>query len=241
MVSAVAEPPVRARSREAISLVRPLALGLSIGHPLGPSGCLGPFVRLQDGRMGFLSALHVLAPAKARDGDFIHQPSPVDGLATGESRIAQLVAPAPLSETGATVGVAAAVLLPDMEWQGNVLPESQGQAIASPSQSAFGAEEPVFVIGRTGVTQGRVRATNLSPLAVMTPQGPATFVDCLELIGLGGQPLTAPGDAGALVCRERDLSAMAMVFAVGQLADHTEATYALPLAPAMAALGAAWA
>ena len=243
MTAAVADAPPGTAVPETTSLVRPLRLGLSIGHPIGPAGSLGPFVILAGGRLGFLSALHVLAPARAKGGDFIHQPSPVDGLPTGETRIAQLVAPPAPAEGGVALGIAAAALLDDVGWLGNVVPEGlvgAGRPIGPPPASLESTPgEPVIVIGRTaGLARGWIGGVSLNPLAVMTPQGPATFFDCLEL--RGDVPLSGPGDSGALVCRESDLSALAVVFAGGSPGDGPGVTYALPLAPAMAALGASW-
>src|SRR5438874_384200 len=93
---------------------RPLTLGLSVGHPGGSGGSIGPFVRLAaNGAIAFLSTTSVLAPKDAARRDMIHQPGPFDQeVLTGRTRagmLSHVVAP-DLKQTN-RVDVAVATLL----------------------------------------------------------------------------------------------------------------------------------
>lgn len=58
----------------------PIQPGISVSHGTQGAGTLGLVVHCKKtGATGILSAAHVLAPAVARKGDPIYQPSPIDG------------------------------------------------------------------------------------------------------------------------------------------------------------------
>ena len=148
--------------------VRPLRLGLSIGHAAGSCGTLGLFVRLRStGHRALLTTATAIAPPCAELGDFIHQPSFYDiELLTASTRVARL------TQFMATFGElssdsAVAELLDDIEIEGNLVPgmEREMAPIAGCAEAKPGQE--VAKLGRsTGLTYGTVGTVSMNGLKV---------------------------------------------------------------------------
>lgn len=227
---------IRAAPTPFAALHRPLILGASIGHPSGMVGSIGPFVRLADGRTGFMAGSYVLAPAGSSIGDWIHQPGPYDAaVLTGATRIGRLAGIAPPHKEGLSYTAAAVVAL-DVPVEGNVIPElakpgaEAGRSIAGVSDAHLG-DEVAFVGCTSGYSIGRV-----SVVALHLPVGGFTFADVIEIEAEDGH-FSAPGDGGALLFRCSDMMAVGLLFARTKRADGRSISYALPLQPSLAALG----
>jgi hypothetical protein len=234
VAGAIASPPA-----DSIRLQRPLVLGLSIGHPLGTVGTLGPFVVGPNGKAGFVSTSFVLAPKSASPGDRIHQPGPLDvELLTGETRVATLTkVAAPVRNTETQVAAALAELLDAIETRGNVLPPESREAgqritaLAGPDDIVVG-DEVAFVGRGSGYSRGRISCVGLTGLNIEQ----FTFNNVLCAIG-ESQSFSQPGDGGALVYRCSDCRALGLIFARADMKEGPPESYILPLAPALEALG----
>jgi len=222
---------------------RPLWLGLSVGHPLGSVGSIGPFVKLagDQTRIGFLSLAFAIAPKGAQLGDHIHQPGPRDTeLLTGSTRVARLVriaAARPNQESDTDCAVA--MLDPEIETIGNVVPEGfpdaerRIQGVVLPEEIAPG--DVVAFLGRSsGFSEGRVRVSELRDLDLQDESATYRFRLCFEVEGSNG-PFCQPGDGGALVFCRNDARAIGLVLAGAGPEDGPEIGYVLPIQPALEA------
>ncbi len=244
--------PFGAADEGAGKRVRPLHIGLSIGHPRGLLGTLGGFVRsrVRPDRLGILSSSVVLRPTGARPGDYIHQPGPIDNrLFTGDSRIARLVERSTSDFAAANIECAYAELLPDVAIAGNFVSEA-GSAHGSAPRLRVDARLPalcggerVAKIGRgSGQTYGRVTAATIAELHLrIVEDGQDRLVTIPDVIEIEGesQPFSDVGDAGAVVYRTDDLCAVGLMFASVQREGHYR-SFAHALAPALAALDLDW-
>ncbi|MEJ1975077.1 MAG: hypothetical protein WDN49_02470, partial [Acetobacteraceae bacterium] len=235
-------PATAALSVDLTSWVRPLCLGLSVGHPRGSTGSIGPFVRLADGRTAFLSSSIVLAPKGATRGDMIHQPGPRDqSVLTGQTRVGALWEFTPLVTGPArNIDFGAAVLLDGIETSGNHIPPGcpeAGRPITTVVDSwALETGDAVAFAGLgSAYGEAQVVATDFT-ISVAEGAETLTFTGAIELQARSG-PCSRPGDAGALVWRRSDAAAIGMILASVNGSDDFFATYVLPLGPALAVLG----
>ena len=225
---------------ERLRPVRPLRLGLPIGHPTGTGGSIGPFVRFSEGKIGFMSTSSVLAPVNARPGDYIHQPGPRDAaILTGETRVARMTALfSELSKSVVNeVDAGIAEILPDIEWTGNIIPEpayEAGGTIATIAEPTDLIGASVAFVGRSGYSVGRIVTVDLMNANIIAGKVNLKFNGCIEIIG-DTNVFSRPGDSGGLVYRRADNAAVGMVFA--SYPDRA-ATLVLPLGPALRMLGA---
>lgn len=180
---------------------RMLRPGLSIGHPDGASGTLGPLVE-RDGRWYWLSCNHVMALAnRAQIGDLILQPGPRDG-GTAADAIAHLVEYVPLrwlpaSQLASLWARLFGIPVNDVD-----------AALAYPVAGTVGLSLPagtrdpqsgeyVSMTGRTsGETAGRIRAVSVA-LHLDYDGRMALFRGQVLATGM-----TAAGDSGAAVIDE---------------------------------------
>ena len=221
--------------------MRPLRLGLSVGHISGTCGSIGPFVTDAAGKVGFLSTATVLAPPKARPGDFIHQPSAVDFDLTGASRAGELSTHIARNQPGDSDPADAAIawLLDPQPGPLNVIPPElpdAGRRITSDGEK-LRSGDLVATVGRTtGPSQGVVEVLDVT-IPVRLGTGTAEFRGCIAVRSPHGA-FTQPGDAGALVWRVQDAMALGIVFAadIGSQ-DSRPTTFILPLAPILARFG----
>ncbi|MBY0330573.1 MAG: hypothetical protein K2X49_07875 [Acetobacteraceae bacterium] len=208
-----------------------------MGHPLGGTGCIGAFVILPDGRPGILSMDYVLSPPRAKRGDMIHQPGPLDrDVLTGQTRAATLLRPI-LEKAGVTASIAA--LLPGIAASGNRVPEvfgsMAGRHIGPPTAAEDGVE--VFGLGRHGLMRGRITGAIPDGLKIWgNPSAPPRqLAGAIAVAGFDGA-FSQPGDAGALVCRVADGAAIGLIAAAGE-----QASWLLPLAPVLREAKLSWA
>lgn len=215
-------------------------LGLSIGHPSGMVGTIGPFVKLATGHAGLIGASFVLAPKGNEIGSWIHQPGPLDAaLLTGETRIGKVIAVAAPAADEPTQVAAAAVDLIDTVTLGNVVPDGLPDArrkimgVADLDDIHIG-DEVACVACTSGYSVGRITTIAVNGLRV----GPFNFSGAFGIVGDGGKKFSDAGDAGALIYRRSDMAALGLVVARSMKGDGGPLTFALPLAPALRALDA---
>jgi endonuclease G len=220
-------------------LVRPLHIGLSVGHPSGTCGSIGAFVRNAEGAVGFLSTANVLAPGKARPGDFIHQPSAMDFDLTGASRAGELSAHIARPETGDVSDVAVAWLLETPKGPLNVVPPglpNAGDEIGLTGKPIRPGDLVAMTARTTGYNHGAVEAVDATVTVRIGPEK-VEFQGCIAVRSPHG-PFTRPGDAGALVWRLADRMAAGIVFAAGNSErEDSPITFVLPLAPILDRFG----
>jgi hypothetical protein len=207
--------------------IRPVQIGSSIAHVDHHFGTLGAFVRLRDGRVGFLSNNHVLARSNgAKPGDAIVQPGPWDGGGANDvvGRLASFV---PLKPQRVNrVDVAVAALAGELPYDPRALPDGQhlDPVVLEPRQDVV-----VEKLGRTtGRTRGRITALNVSVLDVDYGSMSLRFDGQLEITDLDA-PFSADGDSGALVYDEQGHRPVGLVFSGDDAGDGPGVTYVNPL------------
>lgn len=231
------EIPTRKAIEEATSKVRkltkpirPLHIGLSVGHTDGGAGTLGAFVYDKNDDICILSNNHVLAlMGRAKDGDPIFQPGRPDQIPLlSDYIIGQLAGFAIVSRSDKnSIDSALAKLGEDIDCVGNVIPKnlgfpSQGKKInAVPNDESilqyFQKDEIVCKIGRTtGFTEGVVSAIAVDNVPVRTQIGNVVFDDVIEITWISNRkPFSKPGDSGSLVFTKTGLIAFGLHFAGG--------------------------
>ncbi len=219
---------------------RPLILGLSVGHPRGTVGSIGPFVRLANGRPGFLAASFTLAPKGAEVGDWIHQPGPYDtAVLTGATRVGKLATIA-APEPGKICRVAAAAVeLIDTETDGNLAPTETVEAGRRIEQVAgiddIRVGDEVALVGCTsGYSCGHVVSVRWENLKIEE----FSFSGAFAISTAHGGNFSERGDGGALIYRRSDMKALGLLFARMNYADRSSESLVLPLAPALDLFGA---
>jgi hypothetical protein len=221
---------------------RPLRLGLSIGHPSGTVGTIGPFVRLATGQLGLIGASFVLAPKGNEIGHWIHQPGPLDApILTGITRIGRVVKIAASAANEPARVASAAVELVDTATLGNVVPDGVPDAgrkilrAADPDDISVG-DEVACVACTSGYSSGRITTVQIDNLQV----GQFSFSGAFGVVGTGGREFSHAGDAGALIYRRSDMAALGLVVARSTAEGSEPLTLALPLLPALRPLMPNW-
>jgi hypothetical protein len=222
---------------------RPLAPGLSVGHPTVSAGTLGGFVRV-GGRLAVLSNNHVLAASDtAAVGDPVLQPGPVDGGDPATDRVATLAAFERFTADGRANRVDAAVAVVDAE-----VPLEPGRLPGGPlggdplEVDEVDPDERVEKVGRTtGHTVGRVSAVEVDGVAVQYDQGVYTFDDQIEIDGVAGA-FSAGGDSGSVIWRSADRAPLGLLFAGSETGGRVGGgvTFANPLVTVLSVLDLRW-
>ena len=222
---------------------RPLAPGLSVGHPAVSAGTLGGFVRV-GGRLAILSNNHVLAASDtAAVGDPVLQPGPFDGGDPATDRVATLAAFERFTADGRANRVDAAVAVVDAE-----VPLEPGRFPGGPlgadplEVDDVDPDERVEKVGRTtGHTVGRVSAVEVDGVAVQYDQGVYTFDDQIEIDGVAGA-FSAGGDSGSVIWRSADRAPLGLLFAGSETGGRVGGgvTFANPLATVLSVLDLRW-
>jgi hypothetical protein len=221
---------------------RPLVIGCSIAHHRVTAGTLGGFVILRtEGEVRALSNNHVLADeGRARRGDAVLQPSPLDGGRLKGDRVGQLSHFVPLKKTGVNrVDAALASLRPRLDYDPRAL--HRLGTLSAPGGLLVEELSLVAKLGRTtGLTRGRVSAFELDQLVVSYDAGHLRFDDQIEVDGEGATPFSQGGDSGALVFTAHGREAVALVFAGSDQGGRSGQglTYANPLRRVLDALKA---
>lgn len=208
------------------SHVRPLCSGISISQEgcRETTGTLGCFVRKRYGKeLLLLSNSHILAQPEVIKGWNIMQPSPFDGGAISDHRIAQLEEFIDLSSrTLHRVDVATAQIKKGVDVNPKLifdLGELQGFIPK--------IQQPIKVLKTartTNVTYGKISAFNLDVDIHDGPYGKLRFENQIEIEPLEqNSNFAREGDSGALIINE-DLKAIGLLFS----ADNQGFGYANP-------------
>jgi len=196
--------------------VRPLQIGISIGHFKITAGTLGCFVtRRTDGVVLVLSNNHVLANENnAKIGDAILQPGAFDGGKRPKDVVGKLANFVKLKTTGANlVDCAVASMKSGITFNVNLM---KGVGTLAGKGAAFLDEgSEVHKVGRTtDVTHGKVTAFELDNVVVGYDIGDISFDNQIEIEGAGDKAFSAGGDSGSLIV-DADHKGVALLFAGG--------------------------
>lgn len=173
---------------------RPVAIGISTGHPAITAGTIG--CRVTDGTNVYaLSNNHVYANEnQANIGDAVIQPGTYDGGASPVDDIGTLYDFEPIDFSGDNV-IDAAIALSDTDSLGNSTP-SDGYGTPMSTTAAAYINQKVKKYGRTtGLTKGQVYALNAT-VQVGYDSGDAVFTGQI-VISPGS--FSTGGDSGSLV------------------------------------------
>ncbi|MGH2382995.1 MAG: hypothetical protein ACRDG7_17480 [Candidatus Limnocylindria bacterium] len=200
--------------------IRPLRIGLSIGHHAVTAGTLGGFLRAASEEPDasaatyLLSNNHVLADEnRAQVGDAILQPGTYDGGGPPDDRVATLASFIPL-ETGAvnTVDCAMAQLDDGVDFDATLLGDDTH--LAGSTELLGSGEDRVTKTGRTtGLTEGRVTAFELDNVVVGYDTGNLRFDNQLEIESAQDAPFSQGGDSGSLIVTAAEHLAAGLLFA----------------------------
>ncbi len=222
--------------------VRPLKIGVSIGHYRITAGTLGCFVRAAEAggttAVMALSNNHVLANENAAEkGDDILQPGAYDEGKRPADVVAKLDRFVRLQSSGANiVDAAAAALTAGMEYD--------PATITGIGQLAGVADLPedggVAKMGRTtGKTAGRVTAFEVDNLIIGYDAGDLRFDNQVEVESTGTGPFSQGGDSGSMIVNGQN-KAVALLFAGSDTggSNGLGLTYANPFGEVLARLNA---
>jgi len=183
--------------------VRPLHIGLSIGHVKITAGTLGAIVSERGGLAPLvLSNNHVLANENgAKPGDAIVQPGRFDKGRAPKDIVATLLRFVPLKPTTANaVDCAIAELREGIEFDAVTIcgmPPLAGDGVAEPAL-------PVAKVGRTtGLTHGRVTAIEVDNVVVSFDLGNLRFDGQIEIESTGRDVFSDGGDSGSLIVTKK--------------------------------------
>jgi hypothetical protein len=214
--------------KELTQELRPLHIGLSIGHTSGGAGTLGAFVLDADGDACVLSNNHVLALLNsAKLGDRIFQPGRPDEPLTLKRQIGTLSNFCVITQQDRdSIDAAVATLDEEIEHESNRIPTGlpqQGKMIrqVNPSDDLLdllSQDTVVCKIGRTtGFTTGRIAAIAVDNVTVKTSIGNVVFDNVIEINWQSNkQPFSKPGDSGSMVFTKNGLWAVGLHFAGGE-------------------------
>ena len=203
---------------------RPLQIGGSVANhdPVSLSaGTIGCFVT-KDGEEDFiLSNNHVLANEnRARRGVNILQPGGFDGGTNPADKVGDLKDYVRLKRRHHLVDCAIASIDEGVEYFFNHL-ETLGP-IRGIRTAPLEEDERVYKVGRTtGVTEGKVTATELDQVKVGFDIGDLEFDSQIEIAPTGSEPFSLGGDSGSLIV-DSDNHAVGLLFA----GNDVDATYA---------------
>jgi hypothetical protein len=192
---------------------RPLLIGSSIGHFAITAGTLGCFVTHPKIKgVAVLSNNHVLANEnRAKNGDAILQPGTADGGKRGD-QVATLQSFVPLKSAHNALDAAIATVR-------GKLPLDLDKVKGFGRVKAYVPDpvEPglkVVKLGRTtGLTRGKVTATEVDDVTVAYESGDFAFDRVFEIESERGDPFGLGGDSGSLIM-DRDGHARGLLFAV---------------------------
>jgi hypothetical protein len=222
---------------------RPLKIGVSVGHFKITAGTFGCFVRgldpKDDKALMILSNNHVLANEnRARKGDAILQPGPIDDGKDPADKVATLSRFVRLKKTGANiVDVAVAALDAGIKFNARSL-AGLGGSLAGVGEPFLDDGTPVAKVGRTtATTRGKVTAFELDNVYVNYDIGNLRFDNQVEIEGDGNDPFSQGGDSGSLIV-DADRKAVALLFAGGDVggSNGKGLTYANPIDAILKAL-----
>jgi hypothetical protein len=211
--------------------VRPLRIGISVGHHVVTAGTVGCFVTTKRGEIRLLSNNHVLANENSgKRGDEILQPGSFDGGRRPRDVIGTLDRFVRLKKQGRNrVDVAVAELSKRIEFVPDGL-RGAGK-LAGVVEGPLTDYERVEKLGRTtGRTRGRITAFELDNLVVSYDLGNLRFDDQIEIEGSGTTSFSRGGDSGSLIFTSDERLALGLLFAGSDQGGSNGAglTYANP-------------
>lgn len=209
------------------SRFRPAPAGISVGHFRITAGTIGGWARGRGNRsrrLLMVSNNHVLADTnKGRFGDSIIQPGRADGGVNPADRIAILERYVTINFAAGTTNFldcATGWCWPDRVRRDHVY--HRGGSTARFFRIGNSVVEPRvnMVVGKTGrttdLTQGTIRAMNVSVNVNYRGDGVAHFRDQFSVQSTGSQNFSAPGDSGSFVWQWNSrLSPAGLLFAGG--------------------------
>jgi S1-C subfamily serine protease len=242
IVKAAAIAPDWTRAR-----IRPMRIGLSVGHHAITAGTLGGFLRPateepdDSSALYLLSNNHVLADEnRAQVGDVILQPGSYDGGVQPDDRVATLESFVPV-EPEAVNTVDCAMARVDDDVAVDVARLGDDAVLAGVTDLVESGEDRVTKTGRTtGLTEGRVTAFELDNVVVGYDRGNLRFDNQLEIESATDAPFSQGGDSGSLIVTASDRLAAGLLFAGSDQGGRGDAglTYANPITAVTDALDA---
>lgn len=212
--------------------MRPLVPGISVSTTrVKAAGTLGCFVKSDEDSF-LLSNNHVIADCNsAAIGTPVVQPGRLDGGSNGD-QIGELSRCVPVDSQAINRVDCALAVVNDQEFDPTV--PSLGRPSVTPLEATLGMT--VAKRGRTtNVTTGLVTGVDIELLIEGWPDGPAKFVELIEVMAPpSSPPFAAPGDSGSLIMDE-DLNPVALLTA-GRSASDGDRTYGTPIAAVLEAL-----
>lgn len=193
---------------------RPLLPGSSVGHFKITAGTLGAIVRdKKTGKDVILSNNHVLANENlARKGDAILQPADEDNGRMPKDLVAKLERWVKLKPNGTNfLDAAIATIVKDID--ADPLTYKGIGKLAGVRTEPLMAGMKVIKVGRTtGITRGKITATELDNIVVEYDLGNLSFDDQVEIESTTNRPFDGGGDSGSLILDE-DRRGCALLFA----------------------------
>ncbi|MFZ5689613.1 MAG: hypothetical protein ACOY5F_00015 [Pseudomonadota bacterium] len=221
------------------SRLRPLRPGGSIGHFRITAGTIGAFAQeRKSGRIVILSNNHVLANENdAKTGEAILQPGNYDDGKRPKDAIATLAKWVDLKPNGKNQMDAAIAALKNGVDCDPLNYDALGTLAGVRTEPIL---QPIAVakVGRTtGLTRGRITATELDDVVVSYDVGAISFDDQIEIESTGSGPFSSGGDSGSLILDE-NMNACGLLFAGSETggSNNRGLTYANPIAPVLSKL-----
>jgi hypothetical protein len=178
---------------------RPVPIGVSTGHPDITAGTIGARVIDRSGHVYALSNNHVYANSNmAASGDNVLQPGTYDHGRNPVDAIGRLFAFKNLDFSGGDNVIDAAIAATNCFFLGNTTPLA-GYGIPKSNTTEATVDLEVKKFGRTtGLTRGRVYATDAVVSVRYSDSEKALFVDQIVITGSQGS-FSAGGDSGSLI------------------------------------------
>jgi hypothetical protein len=221
------------------SRLRPLRPGGSIGHYRITAGTIGAFARdRKTKRIVILSNNHVLANENdAKVGDAILQPGDYDNGKRPKDAIATLARWVELKPNRKNeVDAAIAFLKKSIDF--DPLNYDAFGKLAGVRTAPILEQIAVSKVGRTtGLTRGRITATEVDDVVVSYDVGSVSFDDQIEIESTEDSPFSSGGDSGSLILDE-NMNACGLLFAGSEAggSNNRGLTYANPIAPVLTKL-----
>lgn len=210
-------------SRRQKGVVRPLEIGVSVGHYKRFAGTLGCFVRRKgESETLILSNNHVLANQNdANIHDVIIQPSRTDGGTTRENSVARLQDFVRLDPRGNNfVDAAIAAVEPSVDFGTDLTTLDGIGNLTGVYTGEVSTDLRVAKVGRTtGTTWGYISSIELDIRSNYHGNVDYRFSGVLQIEGENGKSFSDKGDSGALVVTE-DGKAIGLIFS-GSQPDNT--------------------
>ena len=221
------------------SRLRPLRPGGSVGHYRITAGTIGAFAQeKKSGKIVILSNNHVLANENdAKVGDPILQPGEYDAGKKPKDAIATLTKWVDLNPNGKNAIDAAIATLKKTAKFDPLNYDDFGKLAGVRTEPILESIEVVKAGRTTGLTRGRIVATEIDNVVISYDLGSISFDDQIEIESTGDGAFSSGGDSGSLIL-DAEMNAVGLLFA-GSESGGTNGrglTYANPIAPVLSKL-----